>query len=266
MLSVYIVEDDTVACEKLYAFADNNQNIDIIGHTNNSNTALESIKLYNPDAVILDIELTSGSGNGLELLNKINMLSANKRPYVVVTTHTTNPLLYDALRRNGSGLIIYKHQIGYSELEVINHLILMTDSILQAKLSSHESNPNDSLNDLEAIIKQDIFYELTKIGIKTNVSGFKYLSSAIYYTIFNPLDSMLDELNHIYNISKSRIEHSMRNAINYCWRNTAISVLEDNYNGFIHSQSGCPTTTQFITYYAGKLKNKHIRLINESSF
>lgn len=261
MLKVYIIEDDLEACNKLKTFAKNFDDIKIIGHTNSVSTALDAISIYNPDAIILDIELTNGSGNGLELLQKIKHLPDSKKPYTVVTTNTTNALLYNSLRKNDAGLIMCKHQQNYSELDVLNHLKIMKDSISEARHNTDKEEISYCIS-TKQILMQNIFSELTKIGIKTNVKGFEYLKSAIYFTINNPLQDMLNELSNIYDTETSKIEHSMRNAINTCWKNTPTCILEENYLGYISAKTGSPTTTQFITYYANKLKNKHMHLIN----
>ena len=46
----------------------------------------------------------------------------------------------------------------------------------------------------------------------------------------------------------------MQNAINKAWRTTDIEDLSINYTARISSEKGVPTMTEFIYYYADKLK------------
>lgn len=257
-LSVYIVEDDVSACKRFEQAAENIDNINIVGNTNDASVALDFIKIHKPEAVILDLELHMGSGNGLDLLKKINSFQAEK-PYVIVTTNNSNRITYDYAQKNGAGFIMSKHQNNYSEWEVLNFLNMISSSIIDARSCSvpaFSENPDD----IKGILMSDILQDLNKIGIKPSVSGYKYLSTAIYHTAVDDLSTMLDELSRMYKKTPSSIEHAMRNAINSAWTRIAPQTLYDNYKGNFREGQIAPTTTQFICYYAEKLKCRHHRL------
>jgi DNA-binding response OmpR family regulator len=64
-LSILLVEDDPNACKDMIEDIEELDDTALIGVTNNSTKAVDYIKDYLPDAVILDLELHQGSGNGL---------------------------------------------------------------------------------------------------------------------------------------------------------------------------------------------------------
>lgn len=51
------------------------------------------------------------------------------------------------------------------------------------------------------------------------------------------------------------IERAMQNAINKAWRTSDIDDLLTNYTAHINTEKGVPTLTEFIYYYANKVKN-----------
>ena len=47
----------------------------------------------------------------------------------------------------------------------------------------------------------------------------------------------------------------MQNAINRTWTTSDLETLTQAYTGKISSSKGSPTVTEFIFYYANKIKN-----------
>ena len=49
----------------------------------------------------------------------------------------------------------------------------------------------------------------------------------------------------------------MQNAINAAWKHTDIDELLTHYTAKIRSSKGSPTVTEFISYYANKIKQEY---------
>lgn len=49
---------------------------------------------------------------------------------------------------------------------------------------------------------------------------------------------------------------AMQNSINRAWSTSDIQDLLDNYTAKIKSDKGVPTVTEFIYFYAQKIKNE----------
>ena len=58
-----------------------------------------------------------------------------------------------------------------------------------------------------------------------------------------------------YGKTDSSVERAMQNAINRAWRNSDIDELLTHYKAKISSDKGVPTLTEFIHYYANKIKS-----------
>ena len=84
-LNVLIVEDDDNDRDGL--IAEVNANADklcLVGALKSSDAALDFIRVHNPHAVILDLELQDGMGDGLDLLDKMRSTILCHKPYVIV--------------------------------------------------------------------------------------------------------------------------------------------------------------------------------------
>ena len=64
-LVVLLIEDDPSECEAMQKYVESIHDVVLAGVSNNSEKALVLTKAYLPDAVILDLELHQGGGNGL---------------------------------------------------------------------------------------------------------------------------------------------------------------------------------------------------------
>ncbi len=261
-LSIYIVEDDKETCERFTSIIDSFKELTIIGISDNSTEAYNHILTDKPDVLILDLELNLGEGSGLDLLENISTPNCTKKPYIVVTTNTSNQLVYNHLHTSGVGFIFSKHQKGYSEANVLRHINLIKLQILNAH---NQSSPLPVIDkdDIKSIIMSDILNQLDDVGIKSSNLGYKYLSDAIYYVITQGYDkNIYNHLSTLHNKSVSSIEHAIRNAIDSAWSNKNNSKALKNFPVNQYHGKDSPSPGPFICYYAERLKNTHHKLLS----
>ncbi|MFT4143473.1 MAG: sporulation initiation factor Spo0A C-terminal domain-containing protein [Mobilitalea sp.] len=255
-LAVLLVEDDPVQCEAFTQYTASIDNIELIGITNNSETALQYVKHYLPDAVILDLELNRGSGNGLFFLKELRELNLTKYPYILITTNNMSEITYEQARALGAGFIMSKYQNDYSVNRVIDFLVIMKETLHNSRVSLKASTTSsvvpDGLNTLGVIKRID--RELDLIGISPKAIGRKYLVDAIQLIMMQQSSQICVHLAKRYAKSDASIERAMQNAINKAWRTSCIDDLCCYYTAKISSDKGVPTLMEFIYYYAHKIK------------
>ena len=112
-MELLLVEDDPADCrEMLEAIDDNADDFYPIGVTNSADKAFDYIMEYHPDAVILDLELSLGSGNGLDVLTRLKAENLSRPPFILVTTNSVSTLTHKASRDFGADFIMTKSQQG----------------------------------------------------------------------------------------------------------------------------------------------------------
>ena len=117
--------------------------------------------------------------------------------------------------------------------------------------------PDD--NKLEEVILNKINKEMDLIGVGTHLHGRKYLCDAIYFILQSGDDSKISIVQHLvgkYKRSSSTISRAMQNAILHAWRITPIEDLSKYYTARINYETGVPTPTEFVYYYADKIKKQ----------
>lgn len=257
-LALLLVEDDSNECAAFTQYINSVDGVNLIAVTNSSYKGVEYVVDFKPDAVILDLELHQGAGSGLLFLNELKRLELEKPPYILITTNNMSEITYNQARILGADFIMQKHQDDYSVKSVVDFLNIMKDTIFKSSASRVDNRNiplvSESIVVSEQKIDKKINRELELIGISPKVIGKKYLFDAIKLVINGYEGSVGAELAKKYNKTDASVERAMQNAINKAWRTTDIEDLSINYTARISSEKGVPTMTEFIYYYADKLK------------
>ncbi len=257
-LEILLVEDEPETCTAFAEAIYGSDDFVLIGVTNNATKALNSIMDAQPDAVILDLELHYGVGSGIHVLNNMRSLNLEKRPYMLVTTNNSSTLTYESARALGADYILFKHQPNYSVNSVLEFL-----SIMKPMIKSLRANTNTNMESPETPEQRHrrmttrIMNELNNVGISTKAIGYTYLIEAILITIKEPTPNINSIIAQKHGKTDASVERAMQNAINRAWRTGNIEELLYFYTARINPARGVPTITEFVSYYANKLKNEY---------
>lgn len=255
MISVILVEDDINECNIYKEIVKEREDIDLVLVTNSSFKAINGVNKYMPDAVILDLELNDGEGSGFDFIEKIKELKISKLPKIVVTTNVHSAAVYDFCHKNNVEFVFYKGQTNYSRENIINTLLLLND--YESTTKTFSSLEEDSNN--EEIIITKINRELDLIGISARLQGRKYITEAIINIIKsdgNERISINQFLSSKYKKSSSTINRAMQNAILHAWRISPIEDLSKYYTARVNYETGIPTVSELLYYYADKIKKE----------
>lgn len=249
--NILIVEDDISTCQRFAAYADTKNDIKIVNMTNNSAQAIKDIEFYRPDAIILDLELHHGGGSGLDVLSKIDNIGY--KPYILVTTNNSSAIRYEYARELGADYIKYKHEDSYSEKAVVDFLYSMKNIIKNNRSCSMaplEYSPAERSERIDLLIEQ----KFNELGLKPRYAGYLYLRDAVHMLIDGTSKNISSIIGKKYKKNDSNIERAMQYAINATWNHVDIETLLANYTEKLSRDKSCPTTTEFIYYYARELK------------
>lgn len=256
-LEILLVEDDPIACREFVEHIDETTNMTLIGVTNNDAKALEYIKEYLPDVVILDLELHLGSGSGLNVLADLKTFPLNKSPFILITTNNTSPVTYSTARELGADYIMSKHQDNYSVKNVIDFLQILSPSILGRRKLTTADNTDETPKHAQKRIQRRITAELNNVGINPKSVGYQYLIDAIEITMNERTQNVSKIIAQRHNKTEVSVIRAMQNAIERAWKNSNIDDLLQYYTATINSAKGVPTITEFICFYANKLNNEY---------
>ena len=256
-LEILLVEDEPTTCMEFVSCIDETSDMTLVGVTNNATKALDYIKEFLPDVIILDLELHLGSGSGLNVLSDLKTTPLSKLPYILITTNNTSPVTYDTARELGADYIISKHQENYSVKSVLEFLHILMPSILDRRKRSESTDYFETPLFTHKRTLQRITSELNKVCINPKDVGFQYLVDAIELVMEQRTQNVCEIIAQRHNKTVGSVTRAMQNSIERAWKNADIDELLLNYKATINSSRGVPTTTEFIYYYANKLNNDY---------
>ncbi len=256
-LKILLVEDDEDECRAIIDKIDADpENFKLAGVTNNPETAVKYVVERNPDAVILDLELHHGSGDGLTFLKLLKERGVKKPNFVVVTTHNISRITHVAARSLGADFIITKSQNDYSANSALNLLLTIKSSVFIENQIANYEPPKPTPAERNIQIHRKVYSELTKIGVHSRCTGYPYLVAAIEKVVDEPPVNLNRFISEMFGKSEDNVAHAMQNTINRAWKNTDTRALYNNYNAPIDPAKGVPTVKEFVFYYAEKIKNE----------
>ncbi len=256
-ITILLVEDDENDCLNMKNYIDSREDVKLVDIVNSPEKAIESIKTYIPDAIILDIELNNGEGSGLEVLSAIKTMNLDVKPIIVITTNISSKTVYMYAHENGVDLIFHKLKDDYCADLVIRNILLLDDMAINKKLEDkNNSNKLENLNEYRNRISERINRELDLIGISSHLIGRTYVHDAILYIIEDRPDkeNVFLHLAKKYKKGNSTIGRSIQTAIEHAWRKSSIDDLEKYYTTAVNYNTGVPTPTELIYYYVDKIK------------
>lgn len=257
ILKILLVEDEQAECREITRYIDTLEDVQLVAVTNTVCGALKHVQDYLPDAVILDLELHRGGGNGMQFLQELQIIKPKPFPYILVTTNNTSFITHENTRKLGADFIMVKSQSDYCAESVIDFLRALKNTIhsSQARLTERETEetPDQKRKRLYARVSS----EMERIGISPKATGRKYLIDGIIMLYDGLPHNICGTIAQKYTKSDASVERAMQNAITATWRKTDIEDLETFYTARINSARGVPTITEFLHYYADKLKTEY---------
>ncbi len=250
-LNVLIVEDDEKDCNAL--IAEINANADklcLVGVSKSSNDALAFIRTHKPHALILDLELQEGCGDGMDLLDKLRSTLVCPKPYVIVNTNSASKVTRNSAKKMGADYEFAKWQKGYSPKMVINQLLFVMPEILGC-----EEEPSMPLTEsqLENKMRDFLQNEFNKLGVSSKNVGYGYLVEAVILAAEGKNQNWGKIIGEKVGKNEDSVTHAMQYAINNTWTNADINNLQKYYTAPLRKEKCVPTANEFVFFYKQRL-------------
>lgn len=202
------------------------------------NEALELLRSFRPDMVILDLMLPGL--DGITILERT--VASGITPMVLATTYYHNPYVLDAIQRLGVGYVMVKP---CDIRATIARLADLSQRLRQPVLS--RPDPRVHISNL-----------LLALGIPTKLKGYNYLREAVILMAGDPNQSITKELYPavagICGGDRKNVERSIRSAIEKAWlyrdENLWKLYFPADGSGLLRR----PTNSEFITRLADTLQ------------
>lgn len=263
-INVIIVDDNKEFCSILDDYLSCQEDIEVKGIAKNGIEALNLIKEYKPDLVILDIIMPQLDGLGV--LENIDSSNLNPAPKVIVLSAVGQ----DKITQRAISLGAEYYVIKPFDMEVFiqrirqtfNSSILYEREELEVKETERPTKltivNTTSINSIN--IEQQITDIMHQIGIPAHLKGYMFIREAISLVIkdMDILSSVTKELYPAiaekYNSTPSRVERSIRHAIEVAWSRGQVEAINKLFGYTLRMDKDKPTNSEVIALLADRIR------------
>lgn len=258
-IEIVIADGDSTQIAKQIATYASKDEMRVVDMVSTGDEAVESIKLYKPDIVILDICLSGMDGLGV--MEHMSELPEYQNTIFVVLTSVSSQRLIRCAFEMGATYYILKP---YNPVQLVTRLRQM-----YMKKKELESGLNDKLtclteksmaHKIENTIESDVTDIIRDIGIPANIKGYQYIREGIIMAVNDV--NMLNYITKLlyptiakkYKTTSSSVERAIRHAIEVAWNRGQIDTINDLFGYTVNAGKGKPTNSEFIALIADKLR------------
>lgn len=201
------------------------------------------------DAMIMDVALKNVSG--MEILGYMNKNKIGEDVIKVVQSSKELKELLVAALYLGANYATYKPK--YPE-----HLIDIIEAMINAKNKKYDID--STIEELENRLLRNITDKLHRLGVPSNLKGFKYLLEGIRLVYNNPnytgkiTKKLYPEIALKYDSTPSKVERAMRHALTVCWLRGDIDYINKIFKYSVGQHQDKPTNSTFIITLADYIR------------
>ena len=237
-----LIGDDSLEIGVKLASHLNSTGIYAIAIRKDMDILLDAIVRHSPDIFISD--LTLQSSDAFALMGKLKELKISP-PKFILYTNICNNFIKRQIIQNGAAYCFTLPLDFEKVTKAVHNLIAQTKC------------PPDE--DIEVAVTSI----LHKLGIPPHIKGYHYLRTAVINSLSD--HSLLDcitkrlypSVAETYNTTPSRVERSIRHAIECCWQRGSCENLYKFFGYDPAQYTGKPTNSELISLISDKLRLKY---------
>lgn len=254
-LKVLLADSQEVVRQELAEKLNKDDEIYLIGATDNGKEAYELFKVEKPDVVIFDLLLSVY--DGYTLLDKMNEYGKKQNVKFIMTMSVTNDTLAGEAFYRGVDYLLKKPYDVDIVVEKIKKIYYRMNEIFREKqldidkteiIKSVKDGTEKSAEKIDSVISG----RLNEIGIPAKLKGYRYMITAVKEVIGN--DGALDavtkilypDVAKIHNSTPQRVEKAIRHAIEVAWTIDRESQFKKEFSYLASMGKQRPTNSEFL--------------------
>lgn len=241
-IKILVVDDnkDLVVTIKKYF---ENTNIIIKYAANEIDEGFKLIESKKEDYDLILIDPLLPKVDSLTILERIK--ERTNKDVFIISSYKDNELLENA-----------------RELNIVNYMLKPFDlNILEKRINMLIDNNNQtSIESEHNTIRKKITKIIHELGVPSNLNGYNYIREGIMLVYYDPTLSskitkgLYPKIAEKYTSNESRVERSMRHAIEVSWNRGNWDMMEDIFGYSVSIDKAKPTNSEFIVTIADMLR------------
>lgn len=248
---ILVVDDNISIVNMIKEYFASSKEVEVLDEAYDGISAWEKIEKNKYDCILLDLIMPKK--DGIYVLEKIK--EKNLTPNIIVLTSYNEQETIRNVSEFGVKYFILK-PFDFIDLE---------KRILDA---TKERKHLTAVNLLEKSLDTSITKVLHDLGIPSHIKGYQYIRDSIKFVYNEPklIGGITKELYPLvgekYSVSTSRVERSIRHAIEVSWNRGDWELMEETFGHSVDIDKAKPTNSEFIVTIADKLRLDTLKVSN----
>lgn len=239
-----MIDDNVKLIDAVKEYFKNNEEVKVVLEAYNGLEGMEIIKNKTDEFDIILLDLIMPKKDGLYVLEEMKNNNIDKK-VIVETSYNAS----EAIRE------VAEYDVNYFILKPFD----LED--LEKKIYDAFKKKNDkSIDFYNSNLQVSISKLLHDLGIPSHIKGYQFLRDAVNMLFEDPnmiggiTKELYPELANKYNTTVSRVERSIRHAVEVSWNRGDIDLMEKIFGHSVDIDRAKPTNSEFIVTIADKLR------------
>lgn len=242
---ILVIDSNEKYAKELAAYSKDNGFFYDSAYALNGEEGFELFTILLPDVVVLDYMMPVLDGIGF--LRKLKFSGIKKKPVIIMNSHSNITSMISAAVQYGVDYFMIKPQPFEDMCSTARELLNGAAESVEAK---------EEKNDLE----KSVTMFLRTLGMPAHLDGYKYMRSAILFTLNDPgvispiTKKLYPMIAEMYKTNKSCVERALRHAIEVSWQRGNKKLIHDIFGYSCDSSLSRPTNAEYIAMAADDLR------------
>lgn len=244
MIKILMIDDNVKLIDAVKEYFKNNKEVSVVLEAYNGLDGMEIIKNKSDDFDIILLDLIMPKKDGLYVLEEMKNNNIDKK-VIVETSYNASETIRE----------VSEYDVNYFILKPFD-LEDLEKKIYDVFKKKNEKNIDFYNSNLQVSISK----MLHDLGIPSHIKGYQFLRDAVKMLFDDPnmiggiTKELYPELANKYNTTVSRVERSIRHAVEVSWNRGDIDLMEKIFGHSVDIDRAKPTNSEFIVTIADKLR------------
>ena len=244
MIKILMIDDNVKLIDAVKEYFKNNEEVKVVLEAYNGLEGMEIIKNKTDEFDIILLDLIMPKKDGLYVLEEMKNNNIDKK-VIVETSYNASEVIRE----------VAEYDVNYFILKPFD-LEDLEKKIYDVFKKKNEKNIDFYNSNLQVSISK----MLHDLGIPSHIKGYQFLRDAVKMIFDDPnmiggiTKELYPELANKYNTTVSRVERSIRHAVEVSWNRGDIDLMEKIFGHSVDIDRAKPTNSEFIVTIADKLR------------
>lgn len=244
MIKILMIDDNVKLIDAVKEYFKNNEEVKVVLEAYNGLEGMEIIKNKTDEFDIILLDLIMPKKDGLYVLEEMKNNNIDKK-VIVETSYNASEVIREVAEYDVNYFVLKPFDLEDLEKKIYDAFKKKSDK----SIDFYNSNLQVSISKL-----------LHDLGIPSHIKGYQFLRDAVNMLFEDPnmiggiTKELYPELANKYNTTVSRVERSIRHAVEVSWNRGDIDLMEKIFGHSVDIDRAKPTNSEFIVTIADKLR------------